>query len=84
MNPPNPFIPGYLNLHRTGELKVRAEEAVNRLASCAICAQACNVNRLEGEIGAWVYLQDQQAAGVGVAKVAKRLAEAAMLEEAGA
>lgn len=31
-----------------------------------------------------VYLQDQQAAAVGVAKVAKRLAEAAMLEEANA
>lgn len=31
-----------------------------------------------------VYLQDQQAAAVGVAKVAKRLTEAAMLEEAAA
>lgn len=31
-----------------------------------------------------VYLQDQQAAAVGVAKVAKRLTEAAMVEEAAA
>lgn len=31
-----------------------------------------------------VYLQDQQAASVGVAKVAKRMTEAAMLEEAAA
>jgi len=45
------FIPSYLELHRRGELKERAEEAVRRLADCAICAQACKVNRLQGELG---------------------------------
>ena len=47
----NSFEPGYVSLHRTGELKRRAKEALQRLSSCAICAQACNVNRLEGEMG---------------------------------
>ncbi|NLY30255.1 MAG: radical SAM protein [Firmicutes bacterium] len=45
------FIPGYVELHQKGELKKRAEEAVRRLANCAICAQVCKVNRLEGELG---------------------------------
>lgn len=44
-------LPGYVNLYRTGELRRRAEEAVKRLSHCVICAQACNVNRLEGELG---------------------------------
>lgn len=48
---PDSFIPGYLELHSTGELQRRAEEAINRLSHCTICAQVCNVNRLEGEIG---------------------------------
>ncbi|NLY29195.1 MAG: hypothetical protein GX047_01010 [Firmicutes bacterium] len=29
----------------------RAEEAVLRLADCALCAQVCRVNLLEGELG---------------------------------
>jgi len=44
-------VPGYVDLYRTGELTRRAEEAVRRLSHCVICAQACNVNRLEGELG---------------------------------
>lgn len=51
MNANNPFAPGYLDLHRTGELKRRAEEAVSRLSHCAVCAQVCKVNRLEEETG---------------------------------
>lgn len=44
-------LPGYRRLHSTGELKHRADKAVSRLSHCAICAQACNVNRLQGETG---------------------------------
>lgn len=51
MNSQDLFIPGYLDLYRTGELERRAEEATTRLSHCAICAQVCKVNRLEGEIG---------------------------------
>ena len=51
MNSLEPYVPSYRHLHSTGELKHRADEAVNRLSHCAICAQACNVNRLQGEIG---------------------------------
>jgi putative pyruvate formate lyase activating enzyme len=44
-------LPNYVKLYRVGELKRRADEAVARLASCAFCAQVCEVNRLEGEVG---------------------------------
>ncbi|MGI6539579.1 MAG: radical SAM protein [Bacillota bacterium] len=44
-------VPSYVGLYRTGELARRAEEAVRRLSRCVICAQACNVNRIEGELG---------------------------------
>ena len=43
--------PGYLNLYRTGELERRAAEAVERLSHCVMCAQACHVNRIRGELG---------------------------------
>jgi len=46
-----PNEPGYVALHRTGELARRAEEAVARLSRCAVCAQACMVDRLAGEHG---------------------------------
>ncbi|HOK70694.1 MAG TPA: radical SAM protein [Bacillota bacterium] len=44
-------VPSCVGLYRTGELARRAEEAVRRLSRCVICAQACNVNRIEGELG---------------------------------
>jgi len=44
-------LPGYLALHRTGELHRRAAEARERLAACDICPRACGVNRLQGEEG---------------------------------
>ena len=31
--------------------KKRAQDSCPRLANCAICAQVCKVNRLEGELG---------------------------------
>jgi putative pyruvate formate lyase activating enzyme len=42
---------GYLELYRSGELKLRAESLEARLASCDICAQWCRVDRLNGEKG---------------------------------
>ena len=41
---------GYLDISLP-ELKCRAEKAVRMLADCTVCAQACHVNRLEGEKG---------------------------------
>ncbi len=44
--------PAYLALHRSGELAVRARLALNRLASCELCARYCRVDRLAGTRGA--------------------------------
>ncbi len=44
------FTPSYLNLS-DGELKNRAVQARNILASCTLCPWECQVNRLEGEPG---------------------------------
>jgi putative pyruvate formate lyase activating enzyme len=46
------FEPAYLELHRSGELKARVEEAYRRLESCDICAHGCGVNRRESAKGA--------------------------------
>jgi len=43
--------PAYLSLLHNGELSRRVAEADARLASCALCAQACGVNRHTGELG---------------------------------
>lgn len=45
------YIPGYLNLLKTGELKSRAEKLVLMLEDCVLCPHQCKVNRLEGERG---------------------------------
>jgi putative pyruvate formate lyase activating enzyme len=37
--------PGYLTLHRSGELAQRAERAAAHLASCDLCPRRCRVNR---------------------------------------
>ena len=42
---------GYIALHRSGELKHRAERLEARLASCDICPRECRVNRLENKRG---------------------------------
>ncbi|MBB4264557.1 radical SAM protein [Roseospira visakhapatnamensis] len=44
--------PGYLRLHRRGDLARRAEAAVARLADCDLCPQACHVDRTAGDAGA--------------------------------
>ena len=45
------FEPAYLQLHRTGELKTRANELYAILEDCRLCPRSCGVNRLEGMRG---------------------------------
>lgn len=45
------FKPGYVSLHRSGELKKRGELFWDRLAHCDLCPRECRVNRFEGELG---------------------------------
>ena len=45
------FEPGYLKLHKTGELKQRGEDLYALMRSCTLCPRRCGVNRLEGEKG---------------------------------
>ena len=47
----NSFEPAYLKLHRTGELKERAEELWTFMENCKLCPRRCGVNRLKGERG---------------------------------
>ena len=44
-------LPGYINLHQTGELKSRAQELWEMMADCQLCPRKCQVNRLKGEKG---------------------------------
>jgi len=43
--------PGYIALHRSGELDRRARTLESRLACCDICPRECHINRLENEPG---------------------------------
>jgi len=43
--------PGYIALYHSGELERRVQRLEARLASCDICPQECQANRLEGETG---------------------------------
>jgi putative pyruvate formate lyase activating enzyme len=45
------FEPAYLKLHRTGELKKRAEELWKIMGRCRLCPRECGVNRLGGSRG---------------------------------
>jgi putative pyruvate formate lyase activating enzyme len=45
------FEPAYLALHRTGELKERAEELWAIMERCQLCPRRCGVNRLKGMSG---------------------------------
>jgi putative pyruvate formate lyase activating enzyme len=44
--PSKDFEPAYMRLYRTGELKERAREAIESLASCRACPRDCKVDRL--------------------------------------
>jgi putative pyruvate formate lyase activating enzyme len=46
------FAPAYLSLHRTGELRRRAREAIESLASCRVCPRDCGVDRLADKTAA--------------------------------
>ena len=41
----------YTPLHKSGELKTRADKASALLKSCTVCPRLCKVNRLSGEPG---------------------------------
>jgi putative pyruvate formate lyase activating enzyme len=45
------FEPGYLKLHKTGELQKRADQLWAIVEECRLCPRQCGVNRLEGESG---------------------------------
>ena len=45
------FEPAYLKLHKTGELKKRAEKLWAIMESCQLCPRRCGVNRLKGMRG---------------------------------
>ncbi len=45
------FEPAYLKLHKTGELRKRAEKLWAVMDSCELCPRRCGVNRHKGESG---------------------------------
>ena len=45
------FEPGYLQLHKSGELKKRAETLWHIMEACQLCPRKCGVNRVEGMAG---------------------------------
>jgi putative pyruvate formate lyase activating enzyme len=45
------FEPGYLELHKSGELKRRGEKLWELMESCELCPRMCGVNKLKGEKG---------------------------------
>jgi len=50
-NKPESFEPGYLKLHRSGELKQRAEQLWDMMESCSLCPRMCGANKLKGKRG---------------------------------
>ena len=45
------FQPRYLTLHKSGELKKRAQELWDLMKRCELCPRRCGANRLKGERG---------------------------------
>src|SRR5512139_904044 len=45
------FEPAYLRLYHTGELKQRAQKAIESLSACCSCPRKCRDNRLADEAG---------------------------------
>jgi len=45
------FEPGYLELHRSGELQRRGEELWQLMESCSLCPRGCGTARLDGQAG---------------------------------
>src|SRR5881296_1525589 len=46
------FEPAYMALRRTGELRARAEQAVERLRHCLVCPRDCGVDRMADKTAA--------------------------------
>lgn len=44
-------MPGYVSLHKKGELKERADRLWQIMESCSLCPRTCYVNRLAGNEG---------------------------------
>jgi len=45
------YKPGYIRLHRNGELKERGEILWDMLMECKLCPRECRVDRISGEKG---------------------------------
>jgi putative pyruvate formate lyase activating enzyme len=45
------YSPGYLTLHKSGELADRIRAARSMLAPCQLCPHLCGVDRLRGQLG---------------------------------
>ena len=45
------FLPAYVRLYETGELKKRVARGYEMLSECNLCARECGVNRLRDERG---------------------------------
>ncbi len=45
------YEPAYIRLHRSGELRKRADALWSMMSSCRLCPRECGVNRLRGERG---------------------------------
>ncbi|MEN8229463.1 MAG: radical SAM protein [Bacteroidota bacterium] len=45
------YRPGYIALHRSGELRKRGEALWKMLSDCRLCPRECRVDRLAGETG---------------------------------
>jgi putative pyruvate formate lyase activating enzyme len=48
---PDNTAPGYIWLHKTGELRAREERAYRLLAPCVVCPRRCGADRLRDERG---------------------------------
>jgi putative pyruvate formate lyase activating enzyme len=44
-----PFVPAYLELHRSGELAERVAAGLHELEDCCACPRNCHVNRMANE-----------------------------------
>ncbi len=49
----NFFEPGYLRLHRTGELRARADVLWEMMNVCRLCPRKCGSDRISGQKGAY-------------------------------
>jgi putative pyruvate formate lyase activating enzyme len=45
------FIPAYVKLHKSGELKKRGRQLWDSMNNCKLCPRNCEKNRIEGETG---------------------------------